>query len=154
MPPALGDGCGHIYLDIGSNLGVQVRKLFEPLHYPGAPALRLFDKLFGDVDARRANTCAFGFEALPAHMPRLRQIATCHTGRGWRTHFTYKAVSNVDNETVAFHGGGEGGSTLNLQDSKADKAASSESTVHVPTLDLYHWLERHIFQGNQHCLCQ
>ena len=45
----LGDGCGHVYLDIGSNRGVQVRKLFEPQRYPGAPVLQLFEQLFGDV---------------------------------------------------------------------------------------------------------
>ena len=84
---------------------------------------------------RAAPTCAFGFEALPAHMPRLRQIATCHTGRGWRTHFTYKAVSNVDNETVAFRGGGEGGSTLNLQDAKAANR-SSVDPIPLPSMPL------------------
>ena len=68
-------------------------------------------------------------------MPRLRQIATCHTGRGWRTHFTYKAVSNVDNETVAFRGGGEGGSTLNLQDAKAANR-SSVDPIPLPSMPL------------------
>ena len=33
---ALADGCWHVYLDVGSNIGVQVRKLFEPERYGGA----------------------------------------------------------------------------------------------------------------------
>ena len=29
-------GCDRIYFDFGSNIGVQIRKLFEPEHYAGA----------------------------------------------------------------------------------------------------------------------
>jgi len=28
------DGCYHIYLDVGTNIGIQVRKLFEPRYPP------------------------------------------------------------------------------------------------------------------------
>ena len=138
----LGDNCGHVYLDIGSNVGVQVRKLFEPQRYPGAPVLQLFEQLFGDVRARRANVCAFGFEALPSHAPRLRQVESCHRRQGWRTQFIFRAVSNVHNETVAFHGGGGGGSTLALQQASDQGRLSTTS---VQTLDLYHWLGWHVF---------
>ena len=31
-------GCYHVYLDVGSNVGVQVRKLFQPEEYPKANA--------------------------------------------------------------------------------------------------------------------
>jgi len=35
------------YLDVGSNIGVQVRKLFEPELYPDAKEMiTLFDELF------------------------------------------------------------------------------------------------------------
>ena len=42
------DGCYHVYLDVGSNIGVQVRKLFQPKEYPNAPALEVFKKSFGE----------------------------------------------------------------------------------------------------------
>ena len=58
--PQLADGCGHVYLDVGSNIGVQVRKLFEPEKYPGAPILPHYDQLFGKPDYRRKHVCAFG----------------------------------------------------------------------------------------------
>ena len=41
------DGCYHIYLDVGTNVGVQVRKVFEPISYPDAPVLEVFEKEFG-----------------------------------------------------------------------------------------------------------
>ena len=55
--------CRHIYLDVGSNIGVQIRKLFEPHRYPNAKVLEVFRKYFGsDTDARRREVCAVGFE--------------------------------------------------------------------------------------------
>ncbi len=45
----MGDGCWHVYLDVvdvGSNIGVQVRKLFEPHLYPGAPVLYVYESWF------------------------------------------------------------------------------------------------------------
>ena len=32
--------CSKLYLDVGSNIGVQVRKLYEPHKYPMTPAAR------------------------------------------------------------------------------------------------------------------
>ena len=37
------DGCYHVYLDVGSNIGVQVRKLYEPRKYPDAYVHEIFD---------------------------------------------------------------------------------------------------------------
>ena len=42
------DGCYHVYLDVGSNIGVQVRKLYQPAYYPGAWALKVFQEAFGE----------------------------------------------------------------------------------------------------------
>ena len=39
--------CTTFYLDIWSNIGVQVRKLFEPSRYPNAAVLPVFDQYFG-----------------------------------------------------------------------------------------------------------
>ena len=70
------DGCYHVYLDVGSNIGIQVRKLYEPEKYPDAPFIRLFEDYFGNMTHRRqqnnhwaaADTvCAVGFEPNPHH---------------------------------------------------------------------------------------
>ena len=41
------DGCYHVYLDVGSNTGVQVRKLYQPEHFPGAGMIDQFRLAFG-----------------------------------------------------------------------------------------------------------
>ena len=46
------DGCYHVYLDLGSNRGVQIRKLYEPSLFPHAKVLPIFDKYFGKFDIR------------------------------------------------------------------------------------------------------
>jgi hypothetical protein len=48
------DGCYHVYLDVGSNVGVQVRKLFEPDLYPDAPVLEVFNSVFGPRNKTRS----------------------------------------------------------------------------------------------------
>lgn len=51
-PGNLLDGCHHVYLDMGTNRGVQIRKLYEPHLYPDATVLPVFDKYFGPVGKR------------------------------------------------------------------------------------------------------
>ena len=68
------DGCYHVYLDVGSNIGVQVRKLYEPDLYKDAPFVQLFKEGFGSIQERRKHpevtdtVCAVGFEPNPHHV--------------------------------------------------------------------------------------
>ena len=39
--------CQHLYLDVGSNKGIQVRKLFQPSLYPKALIKPYFEEYFG-----------------------------------------------------------------------------------------------------------
>ena len=39
--------CEHAYIDVGTNVGVQIRKLYEPHLYPGATVHSKFDRVFG-----------------------------------------------------------------------------------------------------------
>ena len=41
------DGCYHVYLDVGSNIGDQVRKLYQPEHFPNAGIINQFRLAFG-----------------------------------------------------------------------------------------------------------
>ena len=64
--------CEHVYLDVGSNIGVQIRKLFEPQKYPGAAVHQLFESSFGAASGgSRCRVCAIGFEPNPRHRTRL-----------------------------------------------------------------------------------
>ena len=67
------DGCRYVYLDVGTNIGVQIRKLFEPDLYPNATVHQLFNKYFGDINERTAHgICAVGFEPNPSHTSLLK----------------------------------------------------------------------------------
>lgn len=68
-----GAGCQSVYIDVGTNIGVQLRKLFEPHKYPGAPALRVFDDVFGR-DRDPCGVCAIGIEPNPHHEQRLERL--------------------------------------------------------------------------------
>lgn len=85
----MGDGCWHVYLDVGSNRGVQVRKLYEPQLYPDALVLPLFFEQFRtDAIANKSHICSFGWEAAPVHTWRLQSLTLtnprknkfCHKG--------------------------------------------------------------------------
>ena len=65
--------CSHVYLDVGSNIGVQIRKLFQPRSYPGAPVTALFDEQYGSR-SRCERVCAIGLEPNPKHAARLDEL--------------------------------------------------------------------------------
>ena len=67
------DGCYHVYLDVGSNIGIQVRKLFEPHLYPKAKVHKIFDHFFGQAEFREiSDICVVGFEPNPNHTTYLK----------------------------------------------------------------------------------
>lgn len=82
------DSCKNVYLDIGSNLGVQVRKLFQPAQHTPNKLETHLRAAFGPPNspARKA-VCAVGFEPNPAHWEKLKNIATAYGQRGWRSFF-------------------------------------------------------------------
>ena len=52
--------CTSVYLDVGTSVGTQIRKLYEPELFPGASVLRHFSRLFGRA---RCGVCAIVFAA-------------------------------------------------------------------------------------------
>lgn len=143
----LGDDCGHVYLDVGSNIGVQVRKLFEPLKYPGAPVLSMFSKHFGSSTLIRNHVCAFGFEANPAHAPRLAKVQQCYQSKGWRTNFIVpRVVSTIDGRAIEFITTNQSKNTDGGASILRHKWGPGGTRVNrVTSLDFPAWLERHIF---------
>ena len=70
-----------MYLDVGSNIGVQVRKLFEPQKYPEAKIHKIFNTYFGDIEERNiifeGNSnfvCAVGLEPNYNNAEYLKEI--------------------------------------------------------------------------------
>ena len=55
------DGCLHVFIDLGSNRGLQIRKLYEPGTFPLAPVLPLYQKYFGRPEDRNLQEiCSVG----------------------------------------------------------------------------------------------
>lgn len=151
-------GCCHVYLDVGSNIGVQIRKLFEPTKYPGYKVASTFNKHFGALgSSRQKNVCALGLEANPRHAPRLAEIAAAYNARGWRTHFLAPVAASVANGKVTFYpgpvdhdsgGGGRGGNATQWWGStvanKYNREKGSAPPVTVPRVNLADLVQRSI----------
>ena len=120
------DGCYNVYLDVGSNIGVQVRKIFEPEKYSGALILPIFDIHFGKEN-RAQTTCAFGFEPNSMHTHYLQEVESyLHSKNSRCTFFTNTAAALFAGNSVMHHHSidfdGLGGSLL------IDKLESEQRT--------------------------
>lgn len=104
-PAKLADGCYHIFLDVGANIGVHSRFLFEPDKYPDAErAHGIFDSEFGDSRARdNRDMCAFAFEPNPKHASRHQALEEAYKQQGWRYHYIAAAVSNAEGNITFYH---------------------------------------------------
>jgi hypothetical protein len=100
---ALLDGCGHVYVDVGSNIGVQVRKLYEPSRYTDAPVQALFTRHFGAEPEQRRRVCAVGFEPSPKHTPRLRQLERRYGELGYRVTFMSGVAASTAEGEASFY---------------------------------------------------
>ena len=98
----LADDCFNVYLDFGSNVGIQVRKIYEPQLFPHGKVLRFFDSYLGPAAARREETCAFGFEINPFHTSRLLMLQAAYIERGWRTRFFTETGIGLNDSTLVF----------------------------------------------------
>lgn len=94
--------CTDLYVDIGSNVGVQVRKLFEPEKYTGAPFTQFFDTHFGSVERRRRQVCAIGFEPNPRKTATLTRIEQRYIALGWRVWFMTETLFGTAFRRTAF----------------------------------------------------
>ena len=88
--------CNHLYLDIGTNVGVSLRKLYEPKLYPKAELIPYFDKNFGPMD-KRDHVCSVGFEPNSKHAKRLIELQQVYQKMGWpMVIFTTTGVATSD----------------------------------------------------------
>ena len=89
--------CQHVYIDVGSNIGVQLRKLFEPAKYPKAASTHgVYERYFGPVGDARCAVCAIGIEPNPHHRPKLTNLQRRYRAAGVGALVLYAAASDVD----------------------------------------------------------
>ena len=136
--------CRLVYLDVGSNIGVQVRKLFEPSRYPGAQVLPIFDKYFGVFRNHTPGLCAIGIEMNPTHTMRLSALEKHYTQTcGYRVRFFKETAATTHDGRVDFWVGGN-----NLEDGASQyllpKDRKSKSSRMAHALDLVSFILREI----------
>lgn len=91
------DGCRHLYLDVGTNIGVQIRKVFEGESlYPESPVFPVLQKHF---TVPREELCGQGFEPNPDHKKRLDTLEKRYAAVGWRVNIERGAASDTDGTT-------------------------------------------------------
>ena len=136
--------CKMVYLDIGSNIGVQVRKLFEPHRYPQAEILPLFDHYFGTNRNKTPGLCAIGVEMNPTHTIRLSTLENHYTQTcRYSVRFFKETAATTHDGWVDFWTGGnklDDGASQYLK--PKDRKTKSTRTAHA--LDLVSFIQREI----------
>ena len=77
------DGCHHVFLDVGANIGIHSRFLFEPDKFPRSSFKEVFDRYFG-TDRDAATTCAVAFEPNTMHRAHHAKQRAVYARKGWR----------------------------------------------------------------------
>ena len=129
------DLCDHFYFDMGTNIGIQLRKLYEPQFYPKAVVKDQFELNFGRSSRRRV--CAVGFEPNIHHTATLLALERAYQAAGFPlVIFTETAISWKDEMLTFFFDLGNkdmnewGASLVNYNASK-DTMSTSNYTVHA-----------------------
>jgi len=136
--------CTHAYLDLGGNIGVQTRKVYEPAFYPSAPVLALYNSAFGP--GPRCDVCSILIEANPLHGARLAELTQSYRSAGVGAIAIMAAVSDADGVTrmVGFNRTDgwikkHGGTTLQISartSEPGDIKQTALERVSVRTVDL------------------
>jgi hypothetical protein len=84
----------------GTNVGVQLRKLYDPWQFPDAPIHKLFNETFG-LDHTRI--CALGVEANPVHTPWLTQLNAYFRHKGYQAIVLTETAASINSGHATFH---------------------------------------------------
>ena len=133
------DGCrSGIFLDVGSNIGMHARFLFEPQYYPHSTFTQIFDEHFGSA-GNRSDVCAVAFEPNPRQQPRFERLAAAYATHGWRVIHSPHGVSDAPGVMAFYHNDGPDNAHEEWQFS-SQPLANATSRVDVRTLDLARFL--------------
>ena len=100
--------CEKVFLDLGANIGVTSKKLFEPEKYPKSKIAPYFQKAFGPEWLNKSTTrltgklCALGFEPNPRHYERLTALENEYSQKKFNLHFFHFAISTLDGNVTYY----------------------------------------------------
>jgi len=150
--PVLGDGCGKLFLDVGSNIGIHARFLFEPeLYRPPHLYDDIFDNEFwANRTQNREKICVLAFEPNPTHRQRHQELATAYARQGWMYRAFYAAVrgsswESLGKDKLVFyrndnHANNDWGFSIGMLNS--EKAHTEK--VEVATVDISQFVIEHV----------
>ena len=146
--PRLGDGCAHVFLDVGANVGLHGRFLYEPELYPENRYHDVFPEVFGaNWRTDKESMCVVAFEPNPRHRAWLTRQAVAYQRRGWRYVAVFAAVgAGASDATLTFVRPEKGSSNNDWGFSVEWGGASHESgeRVEVPFVDLAGFVHHHV----------
>lgn len=141
------DQCWHVFLDVGANIGQQVKMLFEgntTAHEGGSALSKMFDYAYGtDLDVRRRSVCALGFEPNPHNTRELLSLEAEHDAHGWRTRFLTETAASIEDGTAPFYTDEKAPKwahewASSLVSYSSNTKMGSKNEVKVTTVDLAH----------------
>ena len=134
-----------MYLDFGTNIGIQIRKLYEPSLFPGAPVLKFFNESFGTTETK--SICALGFEPNEIHSTRLEEIEKSYREMGFPCSIFTQVAIYSEEKIVTFYRdekaapeNHEWGSSLIPWQGNAMKNSKSYEVLALNTCDFLHVL--------------
>mmetsp|Transcript_21284 Transcript_21284/g.65426 ORF Transcript_21284/g.65426 Transcript_21284/m.65426 type:complete len:332 (-) Transcript_21284:51-1046(-) len=144
--PRLGDDCKHVFFDVGANVGLHGRFLYEPQLFPRNKYHTVFPKVFGPDWRDKEKACVVAFEPNPAHRAWLTRQAAAYTMQGWRYVAVFAAVgAGVDrNATLTFYRQDNGLKNdwgFSIKNTYGGPAAAK---YEVPFVDLSTFLHHHV----------
>ena len=147
----LADGCVRVYVDFGSNVGTQVRKIYEPHMFesyeeyacpkPCNPSEPLFRSVFGE---KRGDVCSFGFEASPRHTQRLLELEKAYLRTGRRVTFFTETAVTTDGSNVSFYISAGNDMIDGGADISASLTNDGRTRVEVRSVDLAYWFMKEV----------
>ncbi|KAL7480662.1 hypothetical protein ACHAW6_006332 [Cyclotella cf. meneghiniana] len=135
----LGDGCYHVFLDVGANIGVHARFLYEPESYPDAHVARsIFEREFGASRDNR-DFCVFAFEPNPSHLERHANLTKHFEKMGARYHHVPMAVSDSEGYIFFYHNNDAGKQEWGFGDHVRGARGNAVEEM-VPKIRLASWI--------------
>ena len=146
------DGCTHVFVDAGSNIGMHARFLFEPTVYPNSTFVRVFDRFFGPSPRDNSRICAVEFEPNPRFKQRYERLTAAYADQGWRVIHAPYAVSDDAGGGLTFYRNDAGGANQDWGFGVVNHNGTASEAINVSSIDFSRFLlalnERQPYSGD------